>query len=509
MLIIGSAPIQNVISVTRWLCASERPERPVLLIRESAASHAAGELPECEILTYKDGPITLWREDGAFPERERLDQIAEDGVVFVCSNPKNHNYLNVALFAHALTSRVRAVTTSYNDAFVFVPKKALELLENGDFKALERFVNEYAGVFQRKHEGDRKRIDCERVVRGPRHATFMLTMACNYRCVFCLFHGDTFQFSNRNILYKRRMDFYRDRVLQQSDYMKLLDEMKATGIEEITLAGWGEPLLYKGYMSIIKRIKELGMKCEIITNGSMLDADAGKQLIEEGVDNIRVSLNAASAETYAKIHGNIKPEMFERVTSNLRRIVRERDVRELSLPMMGASFVISRWNIHEVFDMLVLAVDTGLDYVSLYPALLDAVDERDNDSFVVDEEDARRIFENIIRFNASDIGSGNMLVNISVETFDYLYHSEEYSIERPCFAGRTTVSISPYGDVFPCCSCTKSMGSICEQPFPEIWFGETYNKMRKMMNDLPQTQKPIAGCDCLRCENVIGRKAAE
>jgi radical SAM protein with 4Fe4S-binding SPASM domain len=39
----------------------------------------------------------------------------------------------------------------------------------------------------------------------------------------------------------------------------------------------------------------------------------------------------------------------------------------------------------------------------------------------------------------------------------------------PCVAGRTQVSITPFGEVYPCLNLPVSAGNVRERPFGEIW----------------------------------------
>lgn len=51
-----------------------------------------------------------------------------------------------------------------------------------------------------------------------------------------------------------------------------------------------------------------------------------------------------------------------------------------------------------------------------------------------------------------------------------------------CRAGRDSVFIDPTGDVYPCLTLEKRMGNILEEPFEQIWNGETAGKVRRAVD---------------------------
>jgi sulfatase maturation enzyme AslB (radical SAM superfamily) len=78
---------------------------------------------------------------------------------------------------------------------------------------------------------------------------------------------------------------------------------------------FGEPTLSKDIWRRIRLAKEMGIKATIInSNGNNLTPSVSDRLIESGLDEIYIGLDAATAETYQKvrIRGN-----FEKVVGNI------------------------------------------------------------------------------------------------------------------------------------------------------------------------------------------------
>lgn len=89
--------------------------------------------------------------------------------------------------------------------------------------------------------------------RVPLVANLILTNSCNLKCFYC--YVDVF---NRTI-----------KEPSTSDWLNLLTELHAMGTRVVILLG-GEPLIRRDIGEIIERVNQLGMICEVITNGTLV-----------------------------------------------------------------------------------------------------------------------------------------------------------------------------------------------------------------------------------------------
>ena len=117
-------------------------------------------------------------------------------------------------------------------------------------------------------------------------AATVFTGGCNFRCPFC--HNRSLVFLNENdseIANEDIFDFLKSRN-------KILDGICITG---------GEPLFHKGITAFIKRVRDLGLKVKLDTNGSNFEA-LRKLIDEKLVDYVAMDIKN-SPEKYAMTIG--------------------------------------------------------------------------------------------------------------------------------------------------------------------------------------------------------------
>ena len=74
-------------------------------------------------------------------------------------------------------------------------------------------------------------------------------------------------------------------------------------IERAVLHGVGEPMLVRNLPKMVRYLKERGTYVLFNTNGTVLNEKNGRALIEAGLDELRVSLDAANAKSYLAVRG--------------------------------------------------------------------------------------------------------------------------------------------------------------------------------------------------------------
>ena len=172
--------------------------------------------------------------------------------------------------------------------------------------------------------------------------------ACNHRCIYCAldFMEYRFAFLDKDIL--------KDRLL----------EMGSLGVKSIMYAGEGEPFLHKDITGIINDTKKVGIDVAVTTNGVLFDKKNADETLAS-LTWIKVSINAGSKETYAKIH-RTKDSDFDKVIKNMSYASTQRRSKNYKCTL-GMQIVLLPENFQEVFLLAKKAKDTGMDYLVVKP----------------------------------------------------------------------------------------------------------------------------------------------
>src|SRR5258708_5470743 len=90
-----------------------------------------------------------------------------------------------------------------------------------------------------------------------------------------------------------------DRDLSFDDFRSIVDQFPE--LERVVLHGLGEPLLNKDLPRMIHYLKARGTYVLFNSNGILLNAKRGQELIDAGLDEYRLSLDGSTRETNARV----------------------------------------------------------------------------------------------------------------------------------------------------------------------------------------------------------------
>ncbi len=137
----------------------------------------------------------------------------------------------------------------------------------------------------------------------PRSVKIELTARCNFNCSFCA--------TGYKLRDKRDMDW--------EFYLKLLKDLKSSGVEEVGMFYLGESFILPWLPDAIKVAKKEGFEYVFLTtNGSLCTPEKVEACMEAGLDSLKFSLNYADEEQFtdiAKVNGSLFHKMIENVKS--------------------------------------------------------------------------------------------------------------------------------------------------------------------------------------------------
>ena len=130
---------------------------------------------------------------------------------------------------------------------------------------------------------------------------------CNLRCSFCDLHSGRI----------KNVEKYKG-VMSLELFRKFVDQMTTLNykLKQLQIHGSGEPLLNKQIVEFIRYAydKQIAESIRLTTNGTMLTPAILDKLMDSGVNEIRVSLDAADPELYQQFKGK---DLYRTVHNNI------------------------------------------------------------------------------------------------------------------------------------------------------------------------------------------------
>ena len=285
---------------------------------------------------------------------------------------------------------------------------------------------------------------------------------CNFKCVYC----------KQGVLTENNeptLEF--DRKFMDMELFKLIIEQIKEFPHKLKLLNFawlGEPLLHPRIAEMVRIAKEaeIAERVEIVSNGSLLTHELSRNLVDAGLDRIRISLQGLSEKDYLEM-SRYKIKMEEYIE-----------------------------NIKYLHDY----VQNSSGETKVYIKIMDAMIKEKKD-----EEKFQLLFTDIC--DAMNIETLVPLVQDSDITdlkkeFEYGYWGNVVEEVQICPQPFYLLIITPEGIVLPCCEadgCKLNVGKISqENNLLNIWTGKDIHYLRKIMIEKKRYQHPI----CSKC-NVI------
>lgn len=291
--------------------------------------------------------------------------------------------------------------------------------------------------------------------------------ACNHRCLYC------------------GLDFmdYEPRCLDTGLFKERLLELGKLGLKSIMYAGEGEPFLHRDMTEIINYTKKSGIDAAVTTNGVLFKKEIADRILGS-TEWIKVSINGATCDTYAKIH-RCDAGDFNRVIENMSYAVKARKENNYSCTL-GMQLLLLPENCREAVPLAKLARDIGMDYLVIKP--------------YSQHPQSKTTKYNSIKYNEYEY-LGDELESFNTNEFNVIFRvhtmkkwddgKRDYN---RCLALPFWSYIDAGGNVWGCSVYLGDerflYGNIYEQSFRQIWEGE------KRLNSLRWVEGKL---DASRC----------
>lgn len=173
---------------------------------------------------------------------------------------------------------------------------------------------------------------------GPVHVQIILSDLCNQSCHFCAYRDPSYTSSQ---LFHVDGNYNPNRMIPYEKVLEILDDCVEMGVQAIQLTGGGEPTVHPRFGDIVQEILDRGLKWALVTNGVL----ANKWDLSTATW-VRVSLDAATPQTYARIR-RVPENHFHKACDTIARV------------RPGVGFVVTPENWREVVQAAQLAKSLG------------------------------------------------------------------------------------------------------------------------------------------------------
>lgn len=329
-------------------------------------------------------------------------------------------------------------------------------------------------------------LNGENAHTGPFWADIDITRRCNLRCVGCLYHSPLVVSPNQpNPEVKDVSVDLTRRVVQ---------ELAAMGTHTIIIQGAGEPLLHPRLFDIIAAVKEAGLFCRLLTNGTLLDDFMARGFIETGLDSLRVSIWANTPEEMKGNNLEEDTKNFNKIRRGLRHLKEIKAKLKVSFPKVELYQAVNRNNYQSVAALIGLAQEQNCSGVH-FAHLVTRRGQLDELSLSPEEE--KVCLQNLTKvrpwMEKLGISHNINLLNLRFKRGQRVW--EHAACFTPWFRLRVLVD----GTVKICRGYDKTFGHIDKQSLVEIWNGPSLKAFRRKVS----TQEGFAciakSSDCCAC----------
>jgi MoaA/NifB/PqqE/SkfB family radical SAM enzyme len=339
------------------------------------------------------------------------------------------------------------------------------------------------------------------------------TNGCNLRCVTCV----------RNV-WDEPLGLMESRTFAR--IIKGLKDFSPPPM--VFFGGFGEPLSHPNIIDMVRQVKAIGSRVELITNGTLLTPDTSKGLISAGLDMLWISLDGASPESYADVRlGATLPDVLANMTAFRRACRGDFFFPE---PSIGIVFVAMKRNIADLPSILGIANRFQATRILVTNVLPYAAD-------MCQEMLYLRALNDIV-YAPSPFRLDLPKINVDSVTYDSLYHALRNwrtvdfaggdlseSTNRCPFIESGAAAVSWEGNMSPCLPLLHSyvtylhdterslkrhvVGNVNERSLCDLWHTPDYVAFRERVQEFdfsPCTS--CGGCDLFESneEDCFGNK---
>jgi MoaA/NifB/PqqE/SkfB family radical SAM enzyme len=259
-------------------------------------------------------------------------------------------------------------------------------------------------------------------------------------------------------------------------------------IARVVLHGVGEPMMVKALPRMVRYLKDRGSYVLFNTNGTLLTERKGRELIAAGLDELRVSLDAAEPRAFLAVRGK---DMFTRIVRNVRAFTALQRAEQIERPLVSLWLTGLKETIDQLTEFVRLAHRIGVAEIHLQrlvfspegqglarpeSALFEGLEKHESKRL----DEAAALAQTLgVRFNASG----------ATEPGTSLRRAKEDQPWSLCRRPWSLMYFTAHGRAIPCCIAPFSMrgydgftlGDATQESLRQIWNGARYQEFRRAL----------------------------
>ncbi len=260
-------------------------------------------------------------------------------------------------------------------------------------------------------------------------------------------------------------------------------------ISRVVLHGVGEPMLVAELPRMIAYLKARGAYVLFNTNGTVLNPKNGRAITEAGLDELRVSLDAADARTFKLVRGK---DYFNRIVRNVRAFLEMQKKEGLERPRVSLWLTGLKETVQQLPDFIRVAADIGVKEVYLQRLVFF------ENGAVGHAKPNQALFEQMNADEASYLSEAQALAKSLGIEFSASGASEpgtslkKAQNDNPwslCRRPWAVMYFTANGRALPCCIApfaqhgyeNFTLGDLNQQTLREIWNGPAYQEFRSAL----------------------------
>lgn len=346
-------------------------------------------------------------------------------------------------------------------------------------------------MYSYKREKEINEVKLERLVEwykggevSPIQFDAEIHRRCNLECIACPRQANDFDLNKDS----------KEKELGKERWLEIADEAAELGVKKFNIEGGGEPTANPDVVyPVMERIKDKGMYGVITTNGTLLDEERIKWLVDIDWDRIHFSLDSFRAEDHDYLRH--RKGAFKKTVENIKKLNELKEERGKEHPMLNINVIINKKNYEMLPEIVEFANELSADYIFTEPMMVFCpagerlkvdVDES-GEKLSESKRRAKKLTEEYKidnNFATEDRNLDEDMVestsDMSNVLGDFPDKGKDNILSSPCLKPWRLITVK-YDGKTGHCGMINEGESIKKKSLEEIWYGERLTKIRNKM----------------------------